>query len=272
MPLRDGQRGETSPAHILIVDDDLVTRKFVAFLLSEAGYQPIPVESTSAAQRVVAHDDIHLIILDVGLPKPNMNGLEFCRRLREERITIPVLFLSGHDDTEDRLAGFAAGGDDYLRKPFEPRELISRVRALLGRRNWGNHTGAPSVLRVGDLELSLTELIVKMGSGRQAQLTPTEMRVLQCLMANAGRVVTRDVIINEAWGYDYQTGSNQVEVYVRRIRRKIEEAGRPPFIETVRGLGYRFLTPKQLAQFVADRKHVHVSPPPDERQREHDIV
>jgi DNA-binding response OmpR family regulator len=178
-------------------------------------------------------------VLDVTLA--GMSGPDFCRHLRARGASQPVLFLSGHKALADKVAGFDAGGDDYLTKPFEPRELLARVRALLSRQFWGAASAASSVIRYGDLTLDLTELSAQLPGGRVVALTPTELRVLQYLMVNAGRVVTRDLILQAGWGYNYESASNQVDVYIRRIRRKIEGDGGKTAIQTVRGLGYRLV-------------------------------
>jgi two-component system, OmpR family, response regulator MprA len=226
-------------ARILLVDDDLLLRKMVRFVLTDSGYDVTVADGASAAMHLMERDEVHLIILDVGLN--GMSGLDLCRHLRARGATQPVLFLSGHKDLADKMAGFDAGGDDYLAKPFEPRELLARVRALLSRQFWGTASAASSVIRFGDLALDLTELSAQLPGGRVVSLTPTELRVLQYLMVNAGRVVTRDLILQAGWGYNYESASNQVDVYIRRIRRKIEGDGSHTVIQTVRGLGYRLV-------------------------------
>ncbi|MCL4541116.1 MAG: response regulator transcription factor [Chloroflexi bacterium] len=232
------QRARPS-AHILYVEDEPLIRRMVEILLGDAGYQVSCVDNATAALRILHQNEVHLLILDVSLPQ--MDGRDFCRKLREDRFSVPVLFLSAHGLVEDKLSGFNVGADDYMAKPFEPRELLARVRALLGRQFWGTANMARSRLRVGGLELDLGELVVKLPNGDQEVLTPTEMRVLQCLMRYAGRVVTRELLLSEAWGYDYESDSNPVEVYVRRVRRKIESDSAHPLIETVRGVGYRLI-------------------------------
>lgn len=226
-------------ARILVVDDDLLLRKMVRYVLSEAGYDVAAVDSAAGAMRLLDREEVHLVVLDVNMP--GTNGLDFCRQLRAQRATLPILFLSGQREVDDKVAGFDAGGDDYLAKPFEPRELLVRVRALLNRQLWGTANISSNVVKAGGLTLDLAELSVQTPDGRAVPLTPTELRVLQYLMVNAGRVVTRDLILQSVWGYDYESESNQVDVYIRRIRRKIEQDSQRPYIETVRGLGYRLI-------------------------------
>jgi two-component system, OmpR family, response regulator MprA len=226
-----------SLGRVLFVDDDLLLRKMVRFILVESGYEVAVADSAAAAMHLLEHEEVHLIILDVGMA--GTSGLDCCRQLRARGATQPVLFLSGHKDLADKVAGFEVGGDDYLAKPFEPRELLARVRALLSRQFWGTAQPAGNVVCFGELPLDVTNLAAHLPDGRVVSLTPTELRVLQYLMVNAGRVVPRDRILQAGWGYNYESASNQVDVYIRRIRRKIEGHGSAAAIQTVRGLGYR---------------------------------
>lgn len=223
-------------ARLLIVDDDALLRKMVSYLLLDAGYEVTAAESAAAATRVLAREEVHLLLLDVGMP--GMDGLDFCRQLREAHAGVPILFLSARDRLDDKVAAFDAGGDDYLSKPFEPRELLARVRALLTRPRLS--TTAGNLLAAGGLRLDAADLAVGLPGGQVAALTPTEFRVLHCLMLNHGRVVTRDHIQQTAWGEGHESESNRVDVYIRRLRRKIETEAGSSYIATVRGLGYRF--------------------------------
>ncbi len=226
-------------ARILVVDDDVLLRKLVRYVLQEAGYDVAAVDGAAAALRVMEREDVHLIILDVTMP--GMNGLEFCRRVRAQRADVPILFLSGQQDVNDTVAGFDAGGDDYLAKPFEPRELLARARALLNRQLWGAASVGGTTLKAGGLTLDLAKLSVQLPDSRVVALSPTEVHLLQYLMANAGRVVTRDLILQAVWGHDFESESNLVDVYIRRLRRKLEAHPSRRLIETVRGMGYRLV-------------------------------
>lgn len=228
-----------STARILLVDDDLLFRKMTRYVLMEAGYHTAAVDSPAAALHLLEREDVHLAILDVGMP--GMDGFDLCRQVRARRAALPVLFLSGRKEVDDRLAGFEAGADDYLAKPFEPRELMARVRALLNRQFWGTANAVSNLIKSGDLTLDVAELSVQLPVGQVVRLTPTELRVLQYLVQNTGRVVTRDLILQAGWGYEYESDSNQVDVYIRRIRRKIESGSSQTYIQTVRGLGYRLV-------------------------------
>lgn len=233
-----GPASADEPARILIVDDEAMLRKLVRYVLIGEGYAVAAVDSAAAAFRVLEREAVDLIILDVGMP--GTDGLAFCRALREQSRDLPVLFLSARRMLDDTVAGFEAGGDDFLGKPFEPRELAARVRALLNRSHRAAASRRRDALVVGGYTLALPELTLQLPSGEVAALTPTEARVLHCLLLNAGRIVTRDQLVQFAWGEDRDPDHNEIQVYIGRLRRKVEREGFPPCIETVRGLGYRF--------------------------------
>ncbi|MGC9360269.1 MAG: response regulator transcription factor, partial [Anaerolineae bacterium] len=178
---------------------------------------------------VVAYD---LIVLDVMLPA--INGLDVCQSLRNERNKVPVLMLTARDTVDDRVAGLESGADDYLVKPFAFAELLARIRALLRR------TGdkGSSVLRVGDLELDVRTHQASRGE-RAIELTQREYALLEYLMRHPGQVLSHTQIGEHVWGFDFYTTSNIVAVYIRYLRRKIDEPGKPPLIHTVRGAGYK---------------------------------
>jgi two-component system, OmpR family, response regulator MprA len=239
---------------VLFADDDLLLRKMVRFILMESGYEVSVADGAAAAMHLLEQEEVHLIILDVGMA--GTNGLDCCRQLRARGATQPVLFLSGHKDLADKVAGFEVGGDDYLAKPFEPRELLARVRALLSRQFWGTAQPAGNLVHFDALTLDVTNLAAHLPDGRVVALTPTELRVLQYLLINAGRVVPRERILQAGWGYNYESASNQVDVYIRRLRRKIEGHGSAAAIQTVRGLGYRVVVgsaPTPLEPVVSSR-------------------
>ncbi|MCL4508836.1 MAG: response regulator transcription factor [Chloroflexi bacterium] len=233
-----------SVARILVVDDDPVIRSVVRFLLLEQRYAVAAVGGTDGALRTLAvENEVDLVILDVKMP--GKDGFECCRQIRKHYGPLPVLFLSQQSDVDNRITGFEAGGDDYLAKPFDPRELLSRVGAILARHQWGTPGSTGSVVSCGGMELDMTGLHVTLPGKVVIALTPTEARVLQHLLINEGRIVSRDHILQAAWGCDYESDSNQVEVYIRRLRRKIESSSSEMLIETVRGVGYRFVAAKQ---------------------------
>lgn len=223
--------------HVLVVDDDAPSVKMIAFLLSDAGYTVSTADNGVAALELVDKEHPDLVILDVMMP--HMDGHEVCRRIRA-KLQVPIIFLSAKGETTDRVQGLELGADDYLPKPFEPAELLARVRAVLRRTDVHGTGDAKSRLVVGDFVLEPVDSKVIMGD-KAADLTPIEFRLLHCLARNAGRVMSHDFLVEAVWGYEYEGYSNQVAVYIRRLRNKIEEnPSKPEHIITVRGIGYKF--------------------------------
>jgi DNA-binding response OmpR family regulator len=176
--------------------------------------------------------------MDVMMPK--MDGLEATKRIRQIH-NVPIIILSAKGETSDKVAGLQIGADDYLAKPFEPAELLARVKAVLRRAESFPAEEAESKLSVGGLHLDPIEHTVILHDGKVVPLTSIEFKLLHCLMRNAGRVLTPAYLLNAAWGYDYEGESNQIAVYIRRLRNKIEkDPDHPKHIVTVRRLGYRF--------------------------------
>ncbi len=217
---------------VLVVEDDAHVRDAIARALRLEGYdvQTAP-DGNDALLRV---DDIgpDVIVLDVLMP--GTDGLAVCRILRERGYQTPVLMLTTRHEVSDRVAGLDAGADDYLVKPFALDELLARLRALLRR---ASVTGGQEELRVGDLVLDPKRRQAWRGE-RELELTKTEFDLLELLMFNAGIVVTRDTIYERIWGYDFETSSKSLDVYVGYVRRKTEAGGEPRIVHTVRGVGY----------------------------------
>ncbi|HEX2915492.1 MAG TPA: response regulator transcription factor [Chloroflexia bacterium] len=228
--------------NILIVDDDPMSRKMLGFLLQGEGFQVVMAESIRAARAVLARDTPWLILLDVNLP--DGDGFSFCQRLSEEEPYIPVIMLTSRSSHSDKLAGFKYGADDYVVKPYDHSELVERIKAVLRRTSRVQPHLVQDQLRVGDLELFMSELKVKKGDSRTIELTPTEMKILSCLMINVGKVLKRTSIAEAALGMDYGGASNLVDVYIRRLRKKLEvDPANPKYIETIVGSGYRMCKP-----------------------------
>ena len=199
--------------------------------LGEEGFAVDWVSSAEDAQTRLGQNTYHLILLDLRLP--GRDGLDFLRELRRQSIAIPVLILTARGSVEERVTGLDSGADDYLTKPFAFAELLARVRALARRR-----VASPAaVLKVADLELDTIKRKV-WRAGREIGLSPKETILLELLMRNAGQVVTRDMIAEVAWGAGYNEFTNLIEVFVNRLRQKIDYAGRDSLIVTVRGAGY----------------------------------
>jgi DNA-binding response OmpR family regulator len=223
---------------ILVVDDDRNNLKMVAFLLSEEGYEVITADNGRTALELIDTKHPDLVILDVMMPQ--VDGLEVCRRVRQA-MDIPIIILSAKGETADKVLGLELGADDYLPKPFEPSELLARVKAVLRRTEVSTYDDTQVGIAVSGLRLDPVANRVVLEDGTTIDLTPIEFRLLHCLMRNAGRTLSHDFLLSYAWGYDYEGYSNQIAVYIRRLRSKIEkDPTNPKYVATVRGLGYRF--------------------------------
>jgi two-component system response regulator MprA len=222
---------------VLVVDDEPAVKEALERALKLQGYEVGLASDGAEALTALGTDRWDAVVLDVMMP--NVDGLEACRRMRARGDTTPVLMLTARDAVSDRVAGLDAGADDYLVKPFALEELFARVRALLRR------TGAESmgqVLRVSDLELHSDTHSGRRGD-REFDLTRTEYLLLELFMSNPKRVLTRSIIFERVWGYDFGPMSNSLEVYIGYLRRKLEAGGEPRLIHTVRGVGYTLREP-----------------------------
>ena len=217
---------------LLVVEDDAHVREAVARALRFEGYDVhTAVDGNEALVRTIELEP-DAILLDVLMP--GTDGLAVCRRLRERGDHTPILMLTARHEVSDRVAGLDAGADDYLVKPFALDELLARLRALMRRTSISGEAG---VLRAGDLSLDPERREAWRGS-RELGLTKTEFDLLELLLANAEIVVTRDTIYERIWGFDFETSSKSLDVYIGYLRRKTEAEGEPRLIRTVRGVGY----------------------------------
>ncbi|MDH4117312.1 MAG: response regulator transcription factor [Acidimicrobiia bacterium] len=217
---------------LLVVEDDQGVRESLARALQYEGYDVATAADGFAALDAVRRSEHDAIILDVMMP--GLDGLDVARKIRSNGHATPILMLTARHEVSDRVAGLDAGADDYLVKPFALDELLARLRALLRR---GGVTESRDVLTVADLEIDPAARTVRRGS-RRIDLTKTEFDLLELLAFNAGIVLTREVIFERVWGYDFETSSNSLDVYVGYLRRKLESTGEPRLIHTVRGVGY----------------------------------
>jgi two-component system response regulator MprA len=222
---------------ILVVDDERAVRESLRRALELEGYEiELAGDGNEALYRLQGEGEPDALILDVLMP--GLDGLEVCRTLRRNGSRVPVLMLTARDEVEDRVAGLDAGADDYVIKPFALEELLARLRALL-RRTGG---GSGEVLRFADLELDPATREVRR-NGDAIELTRTEFSLLELLMLNPRQVLTRSVIFERVWGYDFGFSSNSLDVYIGYLRRKTEAGGKPRLIQTVRGVGYALRQP-----------------------------
>jgi two-component system response regulator MprA len=217
---------------VLVVDDERAVRDSLRRALELEGYDvELAADGEEALERLNQNGEPDAVVLDILMPR--MDGLEVCRRLRREGHSLPVLMLTARDEVENRVAGLDAGADDYVTKPFALEELLARLRALLRRTT----TGSGEVLRFADLELDPKTREVRRG-GESVDLTRTEFSLLELFLLNPRQVLTRSVIFERVWGYDFGFSSNSLDVYIGYLRRKTEAGERPRLIQTVRGVGY----------------------------------
>lgn len=221
---------------MLIVEDETAIREMVAGPLSLAGFRTLEARDVSEAERILGEEVPSLILLDWMLP--GISGLEFARRLRREEGTrnVPIIMLTARGEEDDKLAGFGAGIDDYISKPFSLRELVARVKAVLKR---SNQAGEEAPLTVDGLRLDPVSHRVS-AEGVQLKPGPTEFRLLQFLMSHPERVFTRGQILDRVWGRNVYVEERTVDVHIRRLRKILSPSGYDRFIQTVHGTGYRF--------------------------------
>jgi len=217
---------------ILIVDDERAVRESLQRALELEGYETEQAaDGREALERLGVDGQADAVLLDVLMP--GVDGLEVCRTIRRNGNPVPVLMLTARTQVEDRVEGLDAGADDYVTKPFALEELLARLRALLRR----TADGSGETLSFADLELDPGTREVKRG-GELIELTRTEFSLLELFMLNPRQVLTRSVIFERVWGYDFGYGSNSLDVYIGYLRRKTEAGGKPRLIQTVRGVGY----------------------------------
>jgi DNA-binding response OmpR family regulator len=217
---------------VLLVEDDPRVSHLVERALIEAGHQVCLATDGSAGLELAQTSEPDAIVLDVMLPI--VDGFEVCRQLRRNHVRTPILMLTARDAIVDRVRGLDAGADDYLTKPFALEELLARIRALARR---GKGEDDNEVLQVGDLSLDAARREVRR-SDRDIELTATEFSLLQLLMRNPGRVLTKAQILTHVWGHDAEVTSNVVEIYIHYLRDRIDKGSPRPLIRTIRGVGY----------------------------------
>jgi two-component system OmpR family response regulator len=226
-------RADGSPLRVLVVDDEPNIAELLRMALRYEGWEAQVALTGTQAVRTARELEPDAVVLDMMLP--DFDGLEVLRRLRAERVDVPVLFLTARDSVEDRVAGLTAGGDDYVTKPFSLEEVVARLRALM-RRAGAQQSAEHSVLSVGDLVLDEDSHEVSR-AGTPISLTATEFELLRYLMRNPRRVLSKAQILDRVWNYDFGGQANVVELYISYLRKKVD-AGREPMIHTMRGAGY----------------------------------
>jgi DNA-binding response OmpR family regulator len=221
---------------ILVVEDETMIARLVRDYLEHAGFEAVVVGDGETALASARRSMPDLVVLDLGLP--GRDGLDVARTLRRTS-SVPIVMLTARGDETDRVVGLELGADDYLVKPFSPKELVARVRAVL-RRTQAARAGGPEVLRVADVEVDLPRMRVAV-AGRPVELTPTEFQLLTTLVREPGRVFTRGQLLDAVHGVAFESYERAIDAHVKNLRRKIEPTpGRPRYLLTVHGVGYRF--------------------------------
>lgn len=225
---------------ILVVDDEERMQKLIGGIVREAGYDFAAAEDGVQALEAVQREQPDLVIMDVMLPR--LDGFSACRKLRERGIDVPIIFLSAKGDIVDKGIGFQAGGDDYMTKPFDPRELLMHIEAHLRRANYFNaarQAEDDGIVRAGRIEMDERHFLARK-DGQEIALTPKEFKILLVLAQNPDTVVSKNQIVEAAWGSEYVGATTSITVFVKKLREKVEDdPADPQIIQTVWGIGYR---------------------------------
>jgi two-component system, OmpR family, alkaline phosphatase synthesis response regulator PhoP len=224
--------------HILVAEDDHDIAELISHYLKKAGWTAHVAPAGDQALAYIRNHPVDVVILDLMLP--GMSGLDVCQALRADEATasVPIIMLTARAEEGDRVRGLELGADDYVAKPFSPNELVARVRAVTRRARRSETTGAEAVLRLGPIAVDLGKHIVT-NDGREVKLTAKEFMLLQYFLEHRGRVISRDILLGDVWGYRYTGGTRTVDVHVRRLREKL-----PTLVEalaTVKQFGYKLL-------------------------------
>ena len=234
----DSQPINTNGKRLMIVDDDFEMRTLLAEYFRRLGYEVAEKESAAAALQTVTTDSFDCFILDISMPE--MSGIELLRKLRDRGIDTPALFLTAHDMLDDKVAGFEAGADDYLAKPFSPRELEYRIEALLRRGQTAKPEGGDEDrMEIGDLVVDKRRHEVSR-AGARIDLTPLEFQILELLASEPGRAWSRNDLLDRVWSTEYEGYQRNIDPHINRLRKKLEaDPKNPHYVLTVRGVGYK---------------------------------
>src|SRR5207253_10902575 len=238
-----GQPGRQRLGRVLLVEDEQDVAELIRYNLTKEGYDVVLSANGNEALRLARESRPDMILLDIMVPQ--LNGWEVCRRLKQEPDTreVPVIMVTGRVEEGDKVLGFEMGADDYVTKPFSPRELLARIRAVIRRGKSAETPGRKVHLKAGQLEIDRHRFEVTM-KGQRVELTPKEFELLAALVGNPGRVFGREGLLDLVWGQDGFVEPRTVDVHVARLRAKFAAARLPaPGVETVRGVGYRFRDP-----------------------------
>lgn len=234
---------EKKELYILIVEDEESIRDMVRLSLEREGYQVLDCETAEDAEEILSNQTVHLMLLDWMLP--GISGIEFAKQLREDTILpqIPIIMLTAKAEEEDKLSGFDVGIDDYISKPFSLKEMLARIQSVL-RRSYSDKALDEQVICLSGVTLDKTSHLVYTDNHDEIHLGPTEFKLLLFLMSNAGRVYSRDQLLDHVWGIGVYVDERTVDVHIRRLRKALSEYGLEKVIRTVRGSGYSFNKPR----------------------------
>ena len=228
---------------VLVVDDEPSIVTLLKFNLEQAGYNVLTAEDGRKGLDTALKEKPDLIVLDLMLP--GMDGMDVCKTLRQEKVNTPILMLTAKDDEFDKILGLELGADDYLTKPFSPREVVARVKAILRRSQFEDVEQSEQVIKIGDLEIHLERYDVFF-KGEQLVLTPKEFGLLSYLANHRGKVLSRDQLLNGVWDFQYDGDTRIVDVHISHLREKIEsDTKKPIYIRTIRGFGYKLEGPAE---------------------------
>lgn len=228
---------------VLVVDDEPSIVTLLKFNLEQAGYNVLTAEDGRKGLDTALKEKPDLIVLDLMLP--GMDGMDVCKTLRQEKVNTPILMLTAKDDEFDKILGLELGADDYLTKPFSPREVVARVKAILRRSQFEDVEQSEQVIKIGDLEIHLERYDVYF-KGEQLVLTPKEFELLLYLANHRGKVLSRDQLLNGVWDFQYDGDTRIVDVHISHLREKIEsDTKKPVYIRTIRGFGYKLEGPAE---------------------------
>jgi two-component system, OmpR family, response regulator RegX3 len=231
------QRRDVAVARVLVVEDEESFSDALSYMLRKEGFEVSVADTGTAALTEFDRAGADIVLLDLMLPE--MSGTEVCRSLRQ-RSSVPIIMITARDSEIDKVVGLELGADDYVTKPYSPRELVARIRAVLRRRTSEPSEAPPATLAAGLVRMDVDRHVVSV-AGTTVQLPLKEFELLEMLLRNAGRVLTRGQLIDRVWGADYVGDTKTLDVHVKRLRSKIEpEPSTPRYIVTVRGLGYKF--------------------------------
>lgn len=226
---------------ILVVEDEPSIVTLLKYNLEQAGFSVLTAEDGHTGLQLALEENLDFIILDIMLP--GIDGIEICKTLRQEKVNTPILMLTARDDELDKVLGLELGADDYLTKPFSPRELVARVKAILRRTKVEEEAEVEAVLTIGDLMIYTEKYEVEL-RGEPLDLTPKEFELLLFLANHRGKVLSRDQLLNGVWDFEYDGDTRIVDVHVSHLREKIEDdAKQPRYIKTIRGFGYKMEGP-----------------------------